>query len=85
MDNMQGGMNVDFTIYKVLDGPLGSHMVVPIDAEVPAGWTESGKTGTKEECERSISEPLQQPDPVTPIKRRRPTGQGEGGDTDNNS
>ena len=40
----------DTTIYKVVVNHEEQYSIWPADREIPAGWSEVGKTGSKHEC-----------------------------------
>lgn len=40
----------DHQVFKVLLNDEEQYALWPADRETPAGWRESGKTGTKDEC-----------------------------------
>ncbi len=41
---------VDETVYAVVMNLEEQYSIWPASREMPAGWHEAGKTGTKEEC-----------------------------------
>ncbi len=43
-------------IYKVVVNHEEQYSIWPADRELPKGWKEAGKTGTKEECLAYIKE-----------------------------
>ena len=46
----------DNTIYKVVVNHEEQYSIWFADREIPAGWTEVGKSGTKDECLAYIKE-----------------------------
>jgi MbtH protein len=46
----------DSTLYKVVVNHEGQYSVWPEDRETPLGWSDVGKSGTKEECLAYIEE-----------------------------
>ena len=46
----------DTQIYKVVVNHEEQYSIWPADREIPAGWREAGKTGTKDECLAHIQE-----------------------------
>lgn len=46
----------DNTIYKVVMNQEEQYSIWPADREVPLGWNEAGKSGTKAECLAYIEE-----------------------------
>jgi MbtH protein len=46
----------DLTIYKVVINHEEQYSIWPADRENPLGWTDVGKSGTKEECLAHIKE-----------------------------
>ena len=46
----------DRTVYQVVLNHEGQYSLWPIDREVPAGWKQAGKSGTREECLAYINE-----------------------------
>ncbi len=40
----------DTTVYKVVVNGEGQYSIWPADRPNPAGWQDTGKTGTKAEC-----------------------------------
>ena len=46
----------DRTIYKVVVNVEEQYSIWPVEREVPLGWRDAGKTGTKEECLAYIKE-----------------------------
>lgn len=46
----------DTTVYKVVVNYEEQYSIWPADREVPAGWREVGKTGSKAECLAYIKE-----------------------------
>ena len=46
----------DRTIHKVIINKEERYSIWPADREIPLGWKEVGKTGTKDECEAYITE-----------------------------
>ncbi|BAY75173.1 MbtH domain-containing protein [Nostoc linckia NIES-25] len=48
--------SVDNTVYKVVVNYEEQYSIWPADREVPLGWKDAGKTGSKEECLAYIKE-----------------------------
>jgi MbtH protein len=48
--------SVDKTVYKVVVNSEEMYSIWPADREVPLGWKDAGKTGSKEECLAYIDE-----------------------------
>jgi MbtH protein len=46
----------DTTIYKVVVNHEEQYSIWPADREIPAGWKDVGKRGSKEECLAHIKE-----------------------------
>jgi MbtH protein len=46
----------DQNVYQVVLNHEGQYSLWPVDREVPAGWKQAGKSGTKEECLAYINE-----------------------------
>ena len=46
----------DTTIYKVVINHEEQYSIWPVDRENPLGWTDVGKSGTKQECLAYIEE-----------------------------
>ncbi len=46
----------DETIYKAVVNHEEQYSIWPADRENPLGWTDAGKTGTKQECLAYIEE-----------------------------
>ncbi len=46
----------DNTIYKVVVNHEEQYSIWPADRDLPLGWREAGKSGTKEECLAYIKE-----------------------------
>jgi MbtH protein len=46
----------DTTIYKVVINYEEQYSIWPADRDLPAGWNEAGKSGTKAECLAYIEE-----------------------------
>ncbi len=46
----------DLTIYNVVVNDEEQYSIWPVDRELPLGWREGGKRGTKEECLAYIKE-----------------------------
>lgn len=47
---------MDDTIYQVVLNHEEQYSIWPEDREIPPGWTDGGKTGTKAECLDHIAE-----------------------------
>ena len=47
---MQQNEHEDKTIYKVVVNHEEQYSIWPVDKENALGWTDEGKSGTKEEC-----------------------------------
>lgn len=48
--------NEDTALYKVLVNPEEQYSIWPADRQNPAGWTDAGESGSKEECLAYIAE-----------------------------
>jgi len=48
--------SVDNTVYKVVVNYEEQYSIWPADRELPPGWKDAGKTGSKEECLAYIDE-----------------------------
>ncbi|MDO9335237.1 MAG: MbtH family NRPS accessory protein [Caulobacter sp.] len=46
----------DTTVYKVVVNAEEQYSIWPADRELPAGWNEAGKSGSKAECLAYIQE-----------------------------
>ena len=46
----------DRTIYRVVVNHEEQYQIWPADRQIPLGWTDAGKTGTKDECLAYIRE-----------------------------
>jgi len=46
----------DTTIYRVVVNQDEQYSIWPADREIPLGWNDAGKTGTKAECLAYIQE-----------------------------
>jgi MbtH protein len=46
----------DQTVYKVVVNHEEQYSLWPADREVPAGWNDAGKSGTKAECLAYVEE-----------------------------
>lgn len=46
----------DATTYRAVKNDEEQHSIWPIDRELPSGWYDAGKAGTKEECLAYIAE-----------------------------
>jgi MbtH protein len=55
-DIMQQDEQEDKTIYKVVVNHEDQYSIWPVDRENALGWTDEGKSGTKEECLAHIKE-----------------------------
>jgi MbtH protein len=55
-DIMQQDEQEDKTIYKVVVNHEEQYSIWPVDKENALGWTDEGKSGTKEECLAHIKE-----------------------------
>jgi len=42
--------------YRVVVNHEGQYSLWPVDREPPAGWTDAGRTGSKEECLAFVEE-----------------------------
>jgi MbtH protein len=52
----RGDEHEDQTIYKVVVNYEEQYSIWPADRETPLGWTDAGKSGTKQECLAYIEE-----------------------------
>ena len=66
----------DTTIYKVVVNHEEQYSIWPIDRENALGWTDEGKSGTKEECLAHIKEVWTDMRPLSLRKKMAQTGQG---------
>ncbi|MBL1197980.1 MAG: MbtH family NRPS accessory protein [Nostoc sp. GBBB01] len=48
--------SVDNTVYRVVVNYEEMYSIWPADRELPPGWKDAGKTGSKEECLAYIDE-----------------------------
>ena len=55
-DIMQQDEREDKTIYKVVVNHEEQYSIWPFDKENALGWTDEGKSGTKEECLAHVKE-----------------------------
>jgi MbtH protein len=46
----------DTTVYKVVINHEEQYSIWPADREIPLGWRDAGKSGTKQECLAHIEE-----------------------------
>jgi len=46
----------DATMYKVVVNQEEQYSIWPVNREIPAGWSDTGKNGQKEECLAFIKE-----------------------------
>lgn len=46
----------DTTLYRVVVNHEEQYSIWPVDREIPAGWKEAGKQGTKADCLAYINE-----------------------------
>jgi MbtH protein len=53
---MDKGEREDEMTYKVVVDHEDQYSIWPADRENPLGWTDAGKTGTNQECQRYIKE-----------------------------
>jgi len=49
-------MTEEQELYRVVVNAEEQYSIWPIDRELPAGWNDAGKSGTKEECMAYIQE-----------------------------
>jgi MbtH protein len=61
----------DRTVYKVVVNDEEQYSVWPADRELPAGWHDAGKSGTKAECLAHVEQVWTD---MTPKSLRRPPG-----------
>ena len=66
----------DNAVYKVVVDHEEQYSLWPADREEPLGWTDAGKTGTKEECLAYIKEVGADVRPPGPGKEPEETGGG---------
>jgi MbtH protein len=64
----------DTTIYKVVVNHEEQYSIWPADREMPRGWREAGKQGTKSECLSHIEQVWTD---MRPLSLRRQMDQGE--------
>jgi MbtH protein len=50
------GSRMDHTGYRVVVNPDNQYSIWPSDLELPVGWSDAGRAGTKEECLAQINE-----------------------------
>jgi MbtH protein len=53
---MSGNNEADQTIYRVVVNHEDQYSIWPADKEIPAGWSEAGKQGPREDCLAYIDE-----------------------------
>jgi MbtH protein len=53
---MSGSDEGDRTTYRVVVNHEEQYSIWPADKEMPAGWSEAGKQGTRDECLAYIEE-----------------------------
>jgi len=53
---MSDGEPEDRTVYKVLINHEEQYSLWPADMELPLGWRETGKSGSKDECVAYVDE-----------------------------
>jgi MbtH protein len=46
----------DTTTYRVVVNHEEQYSIWPVDRELPVGWRDAGKTGTKDECLAHVKE-----------------------------
>jgi MbtH protein len=59
------------TTYRVVVNQEGQYSIWPIDNDIPLGWNEAGKSGTKDECLRFIDETWTDMRPLSLQRRMR--------------
>ena len=64
----------DMTIYKVVVNHEEQYSIWPADRELPPGWNDAGKTGTKAECLAYIEEVWTDMRPLRPRKKMEESG-----------
>ncbi len=65
----------DRTVYKVVVNHEEQYSIWPADREVPPGWADAGKTGTRDECTAHIREVWTD---MRPLSLRREMEEGGG-------
>jgi MbtH protein len=68
--------NADQTIYKVVVNQEEQYSIWPAHRELPLGWKDAGKSGTKEECLAYIKEVWTDMRPLSLRKKMEEQGQG---------
>ncbi len=53
---MNGDASEDTTVYRVVVNHEEQYSIWPADRDLPLGWRDEGKSGTKKECLAHISE-----------------------------
>ena len=64
----------DNTIYRVIVNHDEQYSIWPADREIPLGWSDAGKTGTKAECLAYIQEVWTDMRPLSPRKKMQEMG-----------
>ena len=75
---MTSGEREDDTIYKVVVNHEEQYSIWPADRENALGWSDAGKTGTKQECLDYIKEVWTDMRPLSLRKQMEAQGVGEG-------
>ncbi len=68
----------DKTIYKVVRNDEEQYSIWPDKREIPAGWKEAGKSGTKAECLAYIEEVWTDMRPLSLRKKMEEAAKGTG-------
>lgn len=64
----------DTTTYRVVMNHEEQYSIWPVDRDLPLGWTEAGKTGSKAECLEHIKTVWTDMRPLSLRKRMNGTG-----------
>jgi MbtH protein len=68
----------DTRIYRVVINQEEQYSIWPLEMEIPAGWSEVGKSGRKAECLAYIGEVWKDMRPLSLRKRMESQGSGTG-------
>lgn len=64
----------DTTTYRVVMNHEEQYSIWPVDRDLPLGWTEAGKTGSKAECLEHVKTVWTDMRPLSLRKRMNGTG-----------
>jgi MbtH protein len=70
------------TIYKVVVNHEEQYSIWPADREIPLGWNDAGKSGTKAECLAYIQEVWTDMRPLSLRKKMEEAARQSGGPSD---